>query len=562
MKRFVAALAICATAASAQQPFLETFEVRLHDLEIVVTDREGKPVRGLTREDFLVYENGKQQEVTNFSVYDLATSRASSVSSDPSAPATEGAQNAAALAPPPRRFIFFVDDMGVRQRAREALLRDATALVDQVQPGDLIAVVRPTGEKRLVQPFTTDIAAARKVLAQAIESCKFNNASSGQNEIEELIRGMESARDSGDRAYARMTYEQRVALRSSQRLGQLRALVASMAGIEGRKVLVVLTNGIPSMPAKKGMTFGYRPLDIQQPLDLPVGEWGQLGDLTPLIDELGRTAAANGVTIYALEPEVPLDVAVRRVTAGSNAKQSVMAGGHARVEEIVPSDTFGDIMHFRGQTLRSLTERSGGKFFRGIGTIDDVFRQVASDLSSYYSLAYRATGEEGKVRRVEVRIRNRPELDVRTRTEVMDRPKEREMSDLVASSLLFPREINELGVTLVTGKPERTRSAVRIPIDVVMPLASLTFLPTGKDRYEASFDLHYIAASVNTDFSSAGHQRQTVEITKEQYETRRGRNYRFKSAVEVWSGPTRIAIGVMDTVSHQVGFRTKDVIAR
>jgi VWFA-related protein len=565
---FAAAFAIAAIA-SAQQGYFETFEVRLHNLDVVVTDANGNPVRGLTQEDFLVFENDTPQSITNFSTYESPGVRGPQLplSQDPSAQEhTKAAAAATALQAEPRRIVFFVDDMGVRKRARTTLIRDATALVDQFAPGDLLSVVRPTGAKRIVQPFTTDTAAVRTALTDAIESCKFNLRSSGQYEIEDLVNGLEDAEAEGDRQFARGQYALRVGDRVQQRLGQLRALIGSMAGVEGRKVIVLITSGLPSIPGRSAgmdpMRFGPNGDPKRVALDRPVTEWGQVGDLNPLIDELARTAAANGVTIYALEPEVPLDVAVRRVTAGSKSASSAELEDHARAEVIVPVDMFGEMMHYRAQTLRSLSERTGGRWFRGVGTIDDVFRQVANDLSVYYSLAYRATGAPDKPRRVEVKIRNRPDLIVRTRTEVIDRSPEREMGDLVAATLLYPRDANELRIALQTGTQSRKGRTVTVPLDVVIPLDALTFLPARGDKYAAAIDIHYAIAGIRTSFMTSGRQQQAIEISKQQYNARVGTNYRFKTGVEVWPGPTRIAIGVLDPASRLTGFRTLEVLAK
>ncbi len=54
MRRTLLAVLLLVVAAIAvaqqQQPYIETFEVRLHDLDVVVTDRQGKPVSGLTKQ--------------------------------------------------------------------------------------------------------------------------------------------------------------------------------------------------------------------------------------------------------------------------------------------------------------------------------------------------------------------------------------------------------------------------------------------------------------------------------------------------------------------------------
>ena len=68
----VCALLLTGRSAAAQQApppeesFADEIEVSLVNLEVVVTDKKGKPLAGLAREDFEVYEDGKLVELTNF----------------------------------------------------------------------------------------------------------------------------------------------------------------------------------------------------------------------------------------------------------------------------------------------------------------------------------------------------------------------------------------------------------------------------------------------------------------------------------------------------------------
>lgn len=198
-----------------------------------------------------------------------------------------------------------------------------------------------------------------------------------------------------------------------------------------------------------------------------------------------------------------------------------------------------------------------------MATIDDVFRQVASDLDVYYSLAYRATGEADKPRRLTVQIRNRPELGVRTRTGVIDRSPEREMGDLTAANLLLPRQLNELNVAVATpAKPARGKRFYTVPVDVTIPLQSLTFFPSDGDKYHAAVDIHFAAAASRNNFTTSGRQRQDIEISAAQYAALGNGTYRFKTGIEVPAGSSRIAIGVMDTASRLAGFGNLEVTAK
>jgi len=50
----------------ARAPVIEKIDVSVVNVDVTVTDRAGNPVRGLTRDDFEVFEDGRPQPITNF----------------------------------------------------------------------------------------------------------------------------------------------------------------------------------------------------------------------------------------------------------------------------------------------------------------------------------------------------------------------------------------------------------------------------------------------------------------------------------------------------------------
>src|ERR1043165_8471961 len=56
--------------------FLESLDVRITNVDVVVTDKRGHTVRGLGRNDFVVLENGTPQTITNFAEYSGSTGSA------------------------------------------------------------------------------------------------------------------------------------------------------------------------------------------------------------------------------------------------------------------------------------------------------------------------------------------------------------------------------------------------------------------------------------------------------------------------------------------------------
>ena len=151
--RFTALL--IALLAQASQPTFKS-GVNLVEVDVVVTDKAGQPVRGLTREDFEVLEDGKNVGIEAFTAIDL-----------PAAPAGEkvGSLDRSAVsmasndqAEDGRVLLIVMDDYHVsfdagRMAASRAIAR---RLVERMGPYDQAAVVATSGRKIAQAEFTSE----------------------------------------------------------------------------------------------------------------------------------------------------------------------------------------------------------------------------------------------------------------------------------------------------------------------------------------------------------------------------------------------------------------------
>lgn len=157
-------LAVCSPAASAQiaeQTFEETSQVVAVEVPVNVVDRDGKPVRGLTADDFEVFDAGQRQKVTGFEVVDLRTRDLVDGTASP--------QEQAGVPFARRHFLLLFDfsfssptaTLKARMAARDFMLTG-------LHPSDLAAVATYSVEHgpQLVVTFTPD----RAQLARAIDT--------------------------------------------------------------------------------------------------------------------------------------------------------------------------------------------------------------------------------------------------------------------------------------------------------------------------------------------------------------------------------------------------------
>ena len=137
---FFAIAAVAGLAAQAPQPPQDTptfrSGVQLIDVDVVVTDKDGMPVRNLTRDDFEIIEDGKVQEVRTFTEIDLpvepldqlAARRERGVESDVVTNTT----------PEGRTYVLLLNGSSTSLRARHVAEQ---WLNEVMQPGDRVAVV-------------------------------------------------------------------------------------------------------------------------------------------------------------------------------------------------------------------------------------------------------------------------------------------------------------------------------------------------------------------------------------------------------------------------------------
>jgi VWFA-related protein len=168
MRRFAilfAALVFALSAAAQEKPFEEKIDVNVVLLDVIVTDARGNQILGLSKDDFIVKEDGVAQPVDSV---DYFTNRRLLDTREESAPfKVERVRNE-------RYFIFFFDkpnDAGVLfdelTVAREAVRH---FIRNEMLEGDRVAIAGHDVRLKIYSDFTSD----KKQLEKALnESARF-----------------------------------------------------------------------------------------------------------------------------------------------------------------------------------------------------------------------------------------------------------------------------------------------------------------------------------------------------------------------------------------------------
>jgi VWFA-related protein len=511
MRRFLALALFAASSTLLAQtaPYIESFDVRVNNVDVIVTDRAGNRVTGLRQEDFEVKENGVVQSVTNFSEY-----RAES-GTDVSVPSAVT-----------RKFVFLIDEMSMHPQKRAAVKASLRTLIATgMRQGDEAMIVRPSAVDRIPLRFTADRALLEQQLEATIDAQYFRANTPLTRE--------QRAREDSSETFAAVTeaYTHDAALLARTTLGHIQSIVSAMAEVPGKKTMVLITEWLPASLRFDAASFN--------------ASWGSRKyDLRDVLDRIAKTASSNGIAIYTLQAEYGLNGFI----PGPDASQrNATAVRHLNT------------LNATEETMRVFADRTGATWSR---EVDKLFTTLQNDLSTYYSLGYRPTSTTtGKSRQIVVAVKGRKDLRVRSRQDVVQKSLTDEMNERVVGHLVYPNDIDELGVKTTFGPLRRDSRMTTVPVTVAVPISSLTLLPDGK-IYRGSFRVHYAAAGAGT-FSSGVEREQIIEIAADQIAKARTKDFEYTTDVEVRNDQkTDIAVGVLDPVSRLTSFKTLTVDTR
>ena len=237
-------------APAADELFIERVQVNVVNLVVWVTDKKGKPIHGLTKEDFELYENGKQVRITNF--FEVETGKPVLEAPAELDPADPPAGPLPYLGTPEDQrlsLIVYVDNYNLAPANRNRVLnRLRRFLYDSVGQDDQVMVVSHDRSLHIRQPFTSDTELALSALDE-LEALSGNPP----DRLKERLRALQEIEQTSDgltalsEAHSRAGY---LVTETEFTLRRLRELVQALSGLQGRKALLYVSDGLPMTPAE------------------------------------------------------------------------------------------------------------------------------------------------------------------------------------------------------------------------------------------------------------------------------------------------------------------------
>ena len=362
--RMVLTLLIVALTAvlSAQQTPVFRTAVQLVTVDVIVTDADDRPVKGLTRDDFEVIDRGRPQTVTDFRFLDIPVTRTelADIKALPRAP--DVASNVSP-SPDSRLFVLIVDTLHTLESEIVPMKQVMTEFVRSISPMDEVAITYPN-RSDLGTNFTTDRQKMIRVIDQVGDASGF--AVDAQGRAIASLGSMDGERASRTLAWA------------------LKNTALALAGsAHPRRAIVYVGGGTPANMS------------------------GDPATMWPVFDEYKdayRVAREANVPIYTLDPRGMVDSFRANRPASSLSRQT----------PIVRTGSFN--LRYQKDNLHVAAVNTGGRAFVDQSDITGAMQQLIADNGSVYLLSYYPDTAPltDRFNEIEVKVK-RPGLKVRAR---------------------------------------------------------------------------------------------------------------------------------------------------
>jgi VWFA-related protein len=567
----LAAVGVAQPPPDVTAPFAERVEVEVVNVDVVVTDRDGRRVTDLGRADFELFVDGEPVAIEYFAAPPAAARpHAPAPATVPSlAPETVAPLPPPAAAPEgPALLVLYVDQSALGHFVRGHTLtelrefartRDANELLMLAAfEDDLRLLAAPTAETAEVEAAFTTL---EKLPARA--SLTVAERRRLEHEVRDYGKPQPMVRSTIEPELSQSQNEDQVSRRQSDEFERLsteitlwaeqeldrqrrsveamRHVVNALAALPGRKTAVLATAGFDAEPGRYLLRF------LAQKREYTAGA-SAIPKLARLMDQGVRLSTEFEDLVRAAQNARVAFYTVSAPDAPPSANDAEFESAGADQELPAPRDL---APVERSSSVARLAGATGGRTFMLDSTLDARLGEVRDDARAVYSLGFTTGPEAGsKDHSIDVRVTGarRAGLDVRHRESYRRRSIEERQEEALMAAATLGETANGAGLRLDLGTPappEKGGAARLVPIAVRIPIGSLALVGVGplhQGRIRVKIAVHAGDGRVSTDAGTPI----DIAIPEGDYERALGEVWVHRAEVQLRPGHHRIAVLVAD----------------
>jgi VWFA-related protein len=403
------AVSVLVPLLSAQQPQPDASRFKIQSatvvVDVIVTDRKGNVVPGLTAGDFQLSENGVSQKIVSFE------GPSSSLPGRPSGdtPAVSVQSPGSFSARSLRMITIVLDVSDMRGSSLKTSIDASMQFVEKaIGVDDYVAVYAIGHDVRLVVPFSRDKQKVSEGLLslgrgnQGIQTARGREGTiAAMNSLADQIDTLNKAGDPASGALAQMAQAERLTLQTEMAFQAtmqtrvlfraLRAIAQASGNLPGRKNVVLFSEGLPAttetdngvasvVDAANRANVAFYVID---PSGLS-GESGVMGSF-----DAGGASGGRRASQVARDNE-------------NAARGTAVSGGDSKFDvayQRMNADSGRD-------GLRNVSDQTGGLLIKNRNELKDSLERIDRDLREFYTLTYQPQNAtfDGSFRKIKVEV--------------------------------------------------------------------------------------------------------------------------------------------------------------
>jgi VWFA-related protein len=363
-------------------------------VDVIVTDRSGRPATGLKQDAFAVTEQGKPQAIRFFEEHTAAPAAApQELSKFP----PDVFSNFSPFPLPPAVNVLLLDSLNTRMESQTMVHNQAMKFLKDLKPGSRMAIFTMDLGLHFVQGFTDDPALLFAALGnkknnevQSSDMLKGQEESNAQANLVEMMSA--PAGNGGTTADPGMIADLQNFMQENDTSRETDRVLLTLANLQR---LATFLNGFPGR--KNVIWFSESPM-VSRRVDAQTDqEWQKTRNML----------AAARVALYPVDARGVATIGFFQadsVLPSTNSMPGQVVGGMG-AQSTNPMAEAGQ-RDGQQSMMKDMADETGGKAFMNTNGLSEVMAKITSESADFYTLSYTPTDAkmDGGYRKIDVKV--------------------------------------------------------------------------------------------------------------------------------------------------------------